>query len=402
MARIETFHSKGMMHRDIKPDNFTIGRGENQTTVYIIDYGLVKRYRNPKTKIHIPYKQNKKLTGTARYSSINTHMGIEQSRRDDIECIGYTLIYLAKGELPWQGIKADNKKEKYNKIMEKKCDTPIEVLCKGLPSEFIAYMYYCRALQFEDKPDYSQLRTQFRECFRRNHFDRGFVYDWIRLGVDLNTYKKAPEGNESNKAEEPPHDGRLPDRHSRDISNEELQGAERLRNKSAEPKPKRGLVSQEQLPIPGLKLGGETPEELIRKSALSIPSQCANQQAKEEEEKDKKSAGPKPRESLRPFDFEQLTQGLPSVLLRIAKEAKGKSGPEADLNPAVEEEGAKLAQFVAANKEKEVRLEDKMKNVPAAALMRKVTRELSDRSSCNFKFVDIIENIALFGIFPCR
>lgn len=113
----------------------------------------------------MPYKENKNLTGTARYASIHSHLGVEQSRRDDLESIGYLLIYFLKGGLPWQKMKANNKQEKYHKIMEKKMSTLIDVMCKGLPVELNNYVNYTRTLGFEDKPDYGFLRKMFRELF---------------------------------------------------------------------------------------------------------------------------------------------------------------------------------------------------------------------------------------------
>ncbi|KAL8455142.1 hypothetical protein Emag_000979 [Eimeria magna] len=108
------------------------------TQIYMIDYGLAKKYRDPKTHQHIPYRENKNLTGTARYASISAHLGSEQSRRDDLEAVGYVLMYFCRaGTLPWQGIKANTKQEKYHKIMEKKMSTPVEVLCKGYPGEYL-------------------------------------------------------------------------------------------------------------------------------------------------------------------------------------------------------------------------------------------------------------------------
>ncbi|KAL5561935.1 hypothetical protein UlMin_031682 [Ulmus minor] len=179
--RVEYMHSRGFLHRDIKPDNFLMGLGRKANQVYIIDYGLAKKYRDLQTHKHIPYRENKNLTGTARYASVNTHLGIEQSRRDDLESLGYVLMYFLRGSLPWQGLKAGTKKQKYDKISEKKVSTPIEVLCKSYPSEFVSYFHYCRTLRFEDKPDYSYLKRLFRDLFIREGYQFDYVFDWTVL-----------------------------------------------------------------------------------------------------------------------------------------------------------------------------------------------------------------------------
>ncbi|CAA0832187.1 casein kinase I [Striga hermonthica] len=179
--RVEYMHSRGFLHRDIKPDNFLMGLGRKANQVYIIDFGLAKKYRDLQTHKHIPYRENKNLTGTARYASVNTHLGVEQSRRDDLESLGYVLMYFLRGSLPWQGLKAGTKKQKYDKISEKKMLTPIEVLCKSYPSEFISYFHYCRSLRFEDKPDYSYLKRLFRDLFIREGYQFDYVFDWTML-----------------------------------------------------------------------------------------------------------------------------------------------------------------------------------------------------------------------------
>ncbi|CAG9463119.1 unnamed protein product [Pedinophyceae sp. YPF-701] len=181
VSRIEYVHSKSFIHRDIKPDNFLMGLGKRANVVNIIDFGLAKKYRDPKTHIHIPYRENKNLTGTARYASINTHLGIEQSRRDDLESLGYVLMYFLRGCLPWQGLKAVTKKMKYEKISEKKISTPIEILCKSYPGEFVTYFQYCRSLRFDDKPDYAFLRKILRELFAREGYAWDYVFDWTIL-----------------------------------------------------------------------------------------------------------------------------------------------------------------------------------------------------------------------------
>ncbi|CAI0464774.1 unnamed protein product [Linum tenue] len=179
--RIEYMHSRGFLHRDIKPDNFLMGLGRKANQVYVIDYGLAKKYRDLQTHKHIPYRENKNLTGTARYASVNTHLGVEQSRRDDLESLGYVLMYFLRGSLPWQGLKAGTKKQKYDKISEKKMLTPIEVLCKSYPSEFTSYFHYCRSLRFEDKPDYAYLKRLFRDLFVREGYQFDYIFDWTIL-----------------------------------------------------------------------------------------------------------------------------------------------------------------------------------------------------------------------------
>mmetsp|Transcript_33296 Transcript_33296/g.78463 ORF Transcript_33296/g.78463 Transcript_33296/m.78463 type:complete len:344 (+) Transcript_33296:269-1300(+) len=181
LSRIEYVHSKNFLHRDIKPDNFLMGVSKKLHMVYIIDFGLSKKYRDPKTLAHIPYRTNKNLTGTARYASLNTHLGIEQGRRDDLEALGYVFMYFLRGSLPWQGLRAANKKQKYDKISQKKLTIPIETLCEGFPEELCTYLNYVRALRFDDKPDYQYLRKIFRDVYTREGFEYDHVYDWTIL-----------------------------------------------------------------------------------------------------------------------------------------------------------------------------------------------------------------------------
>lgn len=105
IARLEFLHNMGFIHRDIKPENFLVSASKKSSTLYVIDFGLTKRYVNPKSGDHITYKEGKAIIGTVRYVSIHTHKGIEQSRRDDLESAGYVIMYLLRGKLPWQGLK---------------------------------------------------------------------------------------------------------------------------------------------------------------------------------------------------------------------------------------------------------------------------------------------------------
>jgi serine/threonine protein kinase len=195
LERVELMHSRHLTHRDIKPANFVTdgGRG-NGNFIYCIDFGLSKRYRHPRTLQHIPQREGRSLTGTPRYASINNHLGVEQSRRDDLESIGYVLVYfLKKGGLPWQGLKAKSATKKYKLIMEKKQSITIPALCQGCPSVSSPNtLAYCRSLKFEDKPNIAYLRGMFRDLFR----SQGYTNNHSSLDWDWNRHEAGGEVRE--------------------------------------------------------------------------------------------------------------------------------------------------------------------------------------------------------------
>ncbi|OLP93969.1 Casein kinase I [Symbiodinium microadriaticum] len=176
LTRIEYLHSRGVVHRDIKPENFMFGVGNKVHHLYLIDFGLSKRYWDKK---HVPSTQKLSLTGTARYASLNAHRGFEQSRRDDLEAIGHMLLYFLRSSLPWSGLEARTKKEKYQKIKEKKESTELSDLCQGQREAFQAYLEYARNLGFKDRPDYGMLRKQFASLRAQLEREEGNpIQDW--------------------------------------------------------------------------------------------------------------------------------------------------------------------------------------------------------------------------------
>lgn len=181
LTAIEYIHSKNFIHRDIKPENFLLGRGNAKNQIFMIDFGLSKKYRDPKSHQHLPFTGGKDLIGTARYASVNASLGYEQSRRDDLEAIGYVFIYFLKGELPWMGLHADTEAEKYKKIAEVKSNTSLIQLCANIPQEFRIFIEKVRALQFEEEPHYAEYRAMFRNLFLQHGFVYDYDYDWSSI-----------------------------------------------------------------------------------------------------------------------------------------------------------------------------------------------------------------------------
>ena len=188
---IEFVHKRNLVHRDIKPDNFMMGSSGTPTQLYIIDFGLSKRYRDPKTHQHIKMSESKSLTGTARYASVNAMLGKEQSRRDDLESLGYVWLYFLRGSLPWSGIPAKTTEEKMKKITDVKNSTSFEDLCKGFPHEFVEYFEMVRELDFTDEPKYADYRKLFQDLFIKKGFIYDAVYDWSEQNSRLPMVRKS-------------------------------------------------------------------------------------------------------------------------------------------------------------------------------------------------------------------
>lgn len=176
---LSSLHNCKFIHRDIKPNNFLIGRNDKHQ-IYMMDFGLSKKYINE--GVHIKFRDSRSLIGTARYASINMHLGFEPSRRDDLEAVGYMLVYFAKGVLPWQGLKkktsGGGRDKNIEMIGEAKISTSLDDLCSGLHKCFREYLFYCRKLKFEETPDYKYMISLFQNAMMELKYDLNCLYEW--------------------------------------------------------------------------------------------------------------------------------------------------------------------------------------------------------------------------------
>ena len=221
VKRLESMHEKGLLHRDLKPNNLTWGNYNSSynnisnnnfqnninndkldiNTIYLIDFGLsCSYYEHGLTTKHYKFKTGLNFVGTLRYACLNSHKGIRQGRRDDLESMIYILIYFLKGKLPWQDIKAKQREERHKLIFEIKSKTTIESLCKDLPIEFFDLLRYVKGLQFDEKPLYCKFYAYFYNLINKINIqqieEKEYNYIWEKKLVDnINKYEeKKDEG----------------------------------------------------------------------------------------------------------------------------------------------------------------------------------------------------------------
>ena len=259
ICRLEYVHEKGFIHRDIKPENFVTGIDEDSNNIYIIDFGLSQRYKDKKTGAHIQYREKRQMVGTVRYASINTQIGIEQSRRDDIEALGYVLVYLALGRLPWMRVGKEKGKGHIAKVLEKKLITPPEILCKKLPRQFAFFFQYLRKLKFEERPDYNMMKSIFGDLFLSEvnlSKNECFSFDWLKEVnnhenlIDTHIQKKSSNAlNDINENEEIIEDNKQNDSSKVSESKEEKQNDTNEKNEKLNDinieKEKNNLINEE-------------------------------------------------------------------------------------------------------------------------------------------------------------
>ena len=230
---LQYIHDRHIIHRDIKPDNFVMGAQEDNAKLYILDFGLAKKYRSSRTLVQYPYVKKKKLTGTARYASIHALEAYEQSRRDDLESVGYVLMYFLRGNLPWQGLKVRSKEDRYKKILEKKKETSSQDLCKDFPHEFFEYVDYTKNLEYEENPDYDFLRQKFLDVLKGLNEEMDYIYDWTtKSDLKKRQNKKSRENSENEIEGDRENDGRNEQNEQKDLESNNHDQLDRINTRN--------------------------------------------------------------------------------------------------------------------------------------------------------------------------
>ena len=179
LERLKLIHEKGIIHRDMKPENLCIGYKGKEKNIYLIDFGLSKIINNDKKNLYLlNIKKEKIVIGTVRYISMNAHLGNEQYKKDDLESLAYMMIYFIKGELPWQNLKAKSRKEKYTKIYQKKKHTVNTELCNFLPDEIKTFLSYILNLNQKQNPDYNKLMNLINNLMKKYGYSNDSQFEW--------------------------------------------------------------------------------------------------------------------------------------------------------------------------------------------------------------------------------
>ena len=199
LDRLEYIHSKYIIHRDVKPDNFLIGNPD-VNNIYIIDFGLAKKYMSSRTGKHAKFCINKKWSGTSRFASANSLRGVAQSRRDDLESLCYLLLYLMKGSLPWDNVYGINENEEILLIYKIKKFMKPEILFLNLPKETAEFFKYCKKLEYEQQPNYNYLRKLLLNILNYANEKNDLNFSWINKNqsdisscsnnIDKNKFKR--------------------------------------------------------------------------------------------------------------------------------------------------------------------------------------------------------------------
>lgn len=197
ISSLQFLHSRNLIHRDIKPDNFMMGIKETSNQIYVIDFGLAMFYRDPKTNVHIPYSEHNSFAGTARYASISSLRGIGPSRRDDMEALAYVWAYLLRGGLPWMNVNASTLPDKYKQIVSLKAKIAPEQLFDGFPSEFSDYLKEVKSLKFQDEPNYAKYRKMFRDLMEKLGYIYDYKYDWVTGPPKIKPIRASSKVNEA-------------------------------------------------------------------------------------------------------------------------------------------------------------------------------------------------------------
>ena len=258
---LKYIHSKHIIHRDIKPDNFVLGSDEFNAYLYLVDFGLAKKYRSSKTLKQNPYMKKKKLAGTARYASIHAMEEMEQSRRDDLEAVSYVIMYFIRGNLPWQGLKLKSNEDRYQKILEKKKEISTEELCSDYPKVFYEFVKYAKSLKYSEEPKYDELKKNFVDWVvnqKKEKFD--FIYDWT---TKEDIKKRKEEFNITCENLDENNNGKK--RKSKMTKIEEKEGEESNNNKDKENKKKENVENKDKL---------EERDKEIENKTDKVESQC--------------------------------------------------------------------------------------------------------------------------------